>query len=362
MEVPSEPQSQAEAGAKTTTSALTHSIEKYDLPWAAASPLVRLADETHGIRLAVLPAAGGEMASLQVKCAEAWREILHRALDYRCWPCEADERAPLLWPAVGRSFTEQQIAEWKGSGIEPRQGRYKLGNAAYDIDVHGFARKLPWHLDAFGTTEGSAYATCSLSSSVDTLRTYPFTFEISVTYKVGGGRIAVEYTVNAGENPYPMPFSIGNHLSLRLPLTGRGQFDQCTLRTPGSVILHQNPLCLLSGDRTPVDLSSPTPLDRKELLDTVLGGFQRDGVWLELEDPASMHLRISQREIGVNGKFLAAEEDFFFVFWGDPAHRYFCPEPWIGKPNSLNTGEGCIHLEAGQRFLWEISLEARVRS
>jgi galactose mutarotase-like enzyme len=159
-----------------------------------------------------------------------------------------------------------------------------------------------------------------------------------------------------------MPFSIGNHLSLRMPFTSQGQFEKCTLRTPGSVIWQQNALCLLSGERTAVDLSSPTPVSRKELLDTVLGGFPRGQVWVELDDPANLRLRVSQSQKNLDGKMLAAEEDFYFVFWGDPALQYFCPEPWIGRPNSLNTGEGCVCLDPGQRFLWEIRLAPVVRA
>lgn len=333
-------------------------IHDYSLPGARPTPLVWLTDEAQGTRLGVLPAAGGEITSLQIRLAGAWHELLHRAMNYEAWPCEAsDERAPLLWPAVGRSFTEEQINDWKKTGIPPAQNRYKVNGMTYPIDVHGFARKLPWRLDASGATESSAYVRCTLSSSVDTLKTYPFNFELSVTYRAGEGKISIKYEVVAGRNSFPMPFSIGNHLSLRIPFTGKGQFEQCTLRTPGSVILQQNPLCLLSGDCTPVDLSRPTPLTRKDLLDAVLGGFGCDRAWLEVADPASLRIRISHREVPVNGKFLAAEEDFFFVFWGDPAVGYFCPEPWIGKPNSLNTGEGCIRLEPRQRFFWEISLE-----
>jgi len=338
-------------------------LDKYDLPGMPVTQLIWLKDEANGIRLGVLPAAGGEITSFQVRIAECWYEILHHALDYRSWPCDAsDERAPLLWPAVGRSFTEEQIAEREKTGNPLTQNRYRVGNAAYDIDVHGFARKLPWQLDAFGCIEGSAYATCSLSSSGGSLKIYPFRFEVSVTYRLGGGDICLEYQVLAGDNPCPMPFSIGNHISLRMPFTGKGRFDECTLRTPGNVILQQDPLCLLSGDRTQVDLSSPASLGRKELLDTVLGGFKHELVWLELTDPASMRLRVSHRERNVNGKSLAAEEDFFFVFWGDPALQYFCPEPWIGKPNSLNTRDGCVCLQPGERFVWEIHLQPIVEA
>jgi len=335
----------------------TCELDSFDLPNLPEATMVWLTDERRGVRLAVLPAAGGEMGSLQVRIAGRWVDILHRGLEYSDWPCEAgDGRAPLLWPIVGRSFTGEQITEWERTGVQPVQNRYRVEGETFDIDIHGFVWRLPWQLKGYGLTNGAAYAACQLRSSADTLRMYPFDFELSATYRIEGEDIVLEYEVAAGDNARTMPFSIGNHLALRLPFTKQGRFGECTLRTPGHVILHQNPLCLLSGESTQVNFSIPTPLERGELLDTVLGGFRREGACLELNAPGSMSLCVKHCEKARNGKLLASDEDYFFVFWGDPVMGYFCPEPWIGKPNSLNTGEGCLYLPPGRRFDWEIRI------
>src|SRR5207302_5481696 len=105
--------------------------------------------------------------------------------------------------------------------------------------------------------------------------------------------------------------------------------------------------------------SRPASLERKEVLDTVLGGFKRDDAWVELRDPSSTTIRVSHREKSLDGSHHCGDDDVLFVFWGDAQQQYFCPEPWIGKPNSLNTGDGCIYLEPGQRFIWEIMIEVQ---
>jgi galactose mutarotase-like enzyme len=44
------------------------------------------------------------------------------------------------------------------------------------------------------------------------------------------------------------------------------------------------------------------------------------------------------------------------VLWGDKDGKFFCPEPWLGGPNSLNSGAGLVVLKAGQSFVWEYSI------
>ena len=329
-------------------------LDTLDLPAKRAATLVWLTDKETGIRIAVLPAAGGEIASFQARLGGKWREILYRALDYRSAPPDGwDGRAPLLWPAVGRSFTDEQIAKWKRTGEKPTPCRYSLGGKSYNIPSHGFARNLPWELGAFGHGADSAWVICSLTTSAATRKMYPFDFALSVRYTLARGSITLRYEATAGDNPRPMPFAIGNHISFRMPFTGKGRFEDCSLRTPACRMLLQNEFRLLSGRSARVNLARPTPLSRSEFLDAVLGGYLRNGAWLELADPASLTLRVSHEEKSPGGKFFARERDLSFVFWGTPLYRYFCPEPWIGLPNALNTGRG-VGLPAGETFAWEI--------
>lgn len=330
------------------------------LPWNGVEKVVWLTDKFHGLRVGVLPAAGGEMSSFQLLSRKgSWWEVLHRALDYTEWPSESDQRAPLLWPAVGRSFTREQLSAWQKTRAVPVENRFEFAGATYVVGVHGFARKLPWTLDDSGSDRDAAWAKVSLQSSEQTAAAYPFEFKVSVTYSLAGGVLVIEYEVIAGDNRSPMPFSIGNHLCLRMPFSQQGRFDECTLRTPARCILHQNELCLLDGRRTKVDLSQPTSIAREELLDSVLGNFAEEEAWVELRDTSSSVVRISHRDKQVDGLRRCGADDLLFVFWGDAQQQYFCPEPWIGKPNSLNTGDGCVRLEPGERFGWEITIEAQ---
>ena len=41
----------------------------------------------------------------------------------------------------------------------------------------------------------------------------------------------------------------------------------------------------------------------------------------------------------------------YFVMWGEAEGGFFCPEPWVGGPDSLNSGKGIVVLQAGLFFV-----------
>ncbi len=337
-------------------------LSSVDLPARPGAALVRLSDETRGIRIAVVPAAGGEIGSVKVRIGNRWREILYRALDYESEPPDGwCGRAPLLWPACGRSLAADQIAVWRRTGRLPKAGRFVLGGRAYPMPDHGFARNMAWELDSHGVKADCAWARCILCSSARTRRMFPFHFRIAVTHMLANGDIFSLYEVVAGDNSKPMPFCIGNHISFRVPFTAKGRFEECTVRTPGRKSLHLNDLTLLSGRSSRMDLSKPVPLGSGIYADTLLAGYTWRTAWAELADPLSLKIRVSQRERRMGGKGCADERNIRFVFWGSPELNYVCPEPWLGEPNALNTGKGLVRLGPRERFIWEMRVRVTPR-
>lgn len=333
---------------------LSCSFELFDLPGGEEAVLAWLKDDERGIRVGILPEKGGGLTSFQVRRNGRYRELLYRALDYRTDPPDGWEgRAPLLWPAVGRSYTEDQVARWRKTGRPPAKFQYLLDGKVRPMPMHGFARQVPWELRAFGYGADGVWAACELKDSRRTRRFYPYAFTFTLTYRLNRGELALTHEVVAGANKGPMPFGIGNHVSFNLPLTGRGRFEDCTVRTPGDTIVRMNPLAAPSGKRKRMDLSKPTRLDRPELLDNLLGGYRRGENWLEMTDPSGPRMHIHHEEKSPRRRY-AAQKDFLFVFWGVPELGYYCPEPWVGLPDSLNTGRGLIRLPPGERFVWEV--------
>ena len=327
-----------------------------DLPGWPHAQLVRLSDEEHGVRGTIHPAAGAEISSLEVRIGDRWQEILYGALDYSSTePDGWGGRAPTLWPSVGHSYTEPQIARWKQTGIRPSSNQVCFGRSVFEVGEHGFVRGLNWEWKMNNSSQ-SCSVICAVASSETTKARYPFDFELVVTYTLTGGSVLLRYEVIAGWNDTPMPFAIRNHIAFRLPFGSRGSFDSCMIRTPGRQILCQDELCLLSGETLQVDLSKEVLLANRRFCDLIIGGYQRAETWFEVIDPASLAVRLSHTEMTDGKTYHAQETDSLFVLWGDPVLGYFCPEPWVGMPNSLNTRSGCVFLPPAERFVWRVQV------
>ena len=253
-------------------------IGKLNMGDARKAQIVHLGDEAHGVRISVVPGAGGEMASLRCKIGNRWRELLYRALDYRSTPPDGwDGRAPLLWPAVGRSFTAEQIARWRKTGRKPGGCRAALGGRVRAFPIHGFARHCVWTLDSCGCDGHSA---------------------------------------------------IGNHISFRVPLAGRGRYEDSTIRTPACRNYLLTELGLLSGRTKRVNLSQPANLTEAIYGDTFLGGYTRRNGWVELCDPAGITVRVSHAETPIRPKPVARKQ-----------HRAANRERILGSGHRLLTSE-----------------------
>lgn len=324
------------------------------LPDSPEAQTVTFTDERRGVRISVVPAAGGEIGSFQVRDGARWREILYRAMRYDAAGADGwTGRAPTLWPAAGRSFTERQLAAWRRTGKPPACCAYVANGRERRIPGHGFARNFPWALESYGYGRDDAWVTCALRSGPATRRFYPFDFEAFVTYTLDRGTLAMRYEFAAARgNRGAMPMAVGNHISFKLPFFGRGRYGDCSLRSTARTIYEQTPLCLLSGATEPSELARGKSVGLKKYQDTAFGDIPAGEARMELIDPRALTITVTQREVPT-GRRKLPQRNMFFVVWGSPKLRYFCPEPWAGRPNALNVPADGISLRPGERFVWE---------
>jgi len=331
--------------------------ERLSLPRDSSARLIRLRDGASGLECGVVPEAGAEIATLRVRCGGRWREILYRALEYAdVAPDGWDGRAPLLWPVCGRTNTPEQLARARATGKAPRGFRYRWKGRLYPMKMHGFVRHMAWELLDCGVGRGGAFVVCGLSSTSATRRYYPFDWSLEVRHALRGNRITSRYEVVAGGNDCPMPFTIGNHIGFVLPMTTRARFDDCTLRTPSTRQYVFDRFALPAGRWRSRSCARPVPMSSGIWADTFLGGYSRRTAWAELAEPGGLTVRLSQSERPQRGRYRSREKDLHFCLWGSPELGYFCPEPWIGEPNALNSGKGLIELPPGERFVWEMRM------
>lgn len=173
-----------------------------------ASPrVVVLRDDAAGMEAAVAPSEGGELTSLRVRFRGAWVELLYRARDYGPAPGFRG-KAPFLWPAVGGQYPLGTIPKSACA-----DGTYVVQGRSYAMPCHGFAQSLAWQ-----EVSASVPFSVELRDSSWTRARYPFGFRLRATYELAERRLTITYAVTADSaNSGPMPFSIGNHMTFRLP-------------------------------------------------------------------------------------------------------------------------------------------------
>jgi len=295
------------------------------------------------LRAFVDPVRGAELAGLEVLGEGHWSELLYRGLDDR----PTDDwtgRAPLLWPAVGRNFVGPPAASDRGN---PEPLAWSLHGRVYPMPLHGFARDQPWQI----LDQGSASVKLVLRDNEATHQSYPFGFEFTTEYRLSRESLCVLQSVRAAAaNREAMPFSIGNHLTLHLPLRPGGDPAGTTLVTPATEQVITDRSGRPTGQVVIVNYARPRRLDSLERrMPISLSGYPPGQAWVRLIDPSGFTVTIAhtedRRPPGV---------PVLFNLWGDVGQGFFAPEPWVGKQNSLVTGDGLIKLAPGETFHWKI--------
>lgn len=292
------------------------------------------------IRAVIVPSMGGELSGLSMRFDGDWHELLYRALDYEKRPGWRG-KAPLLWPATG-------ISVIKKSG----EAGYLLDGLPYDMPFHGFARSSSWQVVGTEQTTEFAALTLALHDDANTRRFYPFGFTLQVEYRLDNEKLRLLYRVDADPgNDRDMPFSIGNHITFRIPLIPGSN--------PGDLRFENElPDLLLRGeDKAFSGVVEPSPYTGTHRLaslphrQAVSLGIDSSVARFTMNDPSGLSLELVQKS-----QWLPSGPLIRFNLWADMEEGFFSPEPWVGTQNSLNTGAGLLQLRPGQSWEWTIDI------
>ena len=101
-----------------------------------------------------------------------------------------NKTSPILFPIVGRL----------------KNDTYSIENKTYELPRHGFARNFEFQI--VNQTESSVVFV--LENNSETLKNYPFEFQLQLEYKLVGNELIMKYSVE-NKSKVSMPFSIGAH-------------------------------------------------------------------------------------------------------------------------------------------------------
>lgn len=333
-----------------------------------ADGVATILDRAGGLR-ATVSARGAELSSLAVRRG-ASGEFLE--LLYQGGP-EWQGKAPHLWPAVGRSYTASQL-DTEG---DIAHCAYQRGDGPVrEVPIHGFLlgdAAVDWETRVSAGDDG-AEVVCTLDSSALPAAllsaSYPHSFALEARFVVAGGRLSftmrVTNTAEGGDGEAPLPFSIGNHITVNFPFTGDGAWEKGLIRGTPTEELKLTGRSLLSGESEArpelaegLSLASKAP----DACNMVLGGAgSSDECYLEVVQPGAFAVRVTQtfpRDSTPAELTSSLRDNRFFVLWGSEEGGFFCPEPWLGGPNSLNTGDGLVQLNGGSSFDWGFDVDVR---
>ncbi|MFM2488913.1 aldose 1-epimerase family protein [Enterococcus avium] len=113
--------------------------------------------------------------------------------------------SPILFPIVGKL----------------KEDCYNFEEKSYNMNQHGFARDREFSISKNEPNTISF----TLTDDDETLKIYPFNFELTIEYKLMNNSVLVNYLVKNISEKKVMPFSIGAHPGFNLPLDDRTSFE-----------------------------------------------------------------------------------------------------------------------------------------
>lgn len=278
--------------------------------------------------IATLAEEGAELISLKSKKNQI--EYIWQG-DPTFW----GRHAPVLFPVVGRLKNDQ----------------YTYENQTFSMSQHGFARDSLFEV----IEQSSETVSLSLKSSRETMKVYPFDFELILSYELIEDQLVVKYQVeNTGNKE--MYFSIGGHPAFNVPLEKNLSFEDYYLGFSPQKSRIQIPLTGPYADFKHKTLGQTnTSLDlRREL-------FKDDAIIFET--------------IGVNKFTIESDESPYSIslsytdmpyvgIWSpyDKEAPFVCIEPWCGIADDISTNGNLVekiginHLAAAEIFRTQYTL------
>ena len=267
-----------------------------------------------GTTAGVIPALGGIVSSLRF----GTRECLFQHPWFRD-PATAETRGgiPLLFPICGRLLRD---------GVP---GRYEVHGRPYTLPIHGFAMRRPWDVT---DSSGPEALRLRLADSAATRDLYPFAFELELQIAVARNGLACRLTVH-NPGPEPLPYYAGFHPYFRVPRPGCGKEDMRYEAQAAARLLYNAAKTDVIGTAAPpaFPLACTAPQINDLLLET--GGENTT----RLVYPDGFVLRQT-----ASGLFR------FRQLYTLPDEPFFCDEPWMAPPGSLNRAGAPRLLAPGQ--------------
>lgn len=190
---------------------------------------------------------------------------------------------------------------WVADGRFEYRGRtYQLRTVEGRRPAHGIVRDNPWQLERTWEDDAGLHARASICNlePTDLRADFPFPFRFATTYTLHGTQLRFEMeATNVGDGP--MPFGVGIHPYVPLPLVPGGNVDELVVTADGaevarfgdgeaSLALESVPPAVdLRAGRRLGDLFGVNHAGNRSAIFVTYAEFGRPGFRWQLEDPTN---------------------------------------------------------------------------
>jgi galactose mutarotase-like enzyme len=242
-------------------------------------------------------------------------------------------RAPVLFPVVGKL----------------KDNKYKAEGKVYELPQHGFARDAYFDI----SEKGALFLTFTLKSNSETLKVYPYKFELNIGYKLIKNRIEINYEVRNTDDK-KIWFSIGAHPAFNCPIDPKLKFEDYFLEfeTEESADKYLLEDGLLNGKKEKT-------LSKEKKIALTEKTFLNDAIIFKNLKSSLLSLKSNSSHASLNFNFKGFP---FLGIWSKPG-PFVCIEPWyghadmVGFSGELKDKEGIQGLDKGASFNCDYSVE-----
>jgi len=237
------------------------------------------------------------------------KEILWQA-DPKFWA----KSSPILFPIVGAL----------------KNDKYTYLDKQYSLSRHGFARDMVF--DKIEDNESKIIF--SLKSNKDTIKIYPFQFDLQIIYSLESNRLNVDYIVKNLDKENDLLFSLGAHPAFNIEVNENKNYSDYEIYFPSDEFLEINQLTnnLIAENKKIINLNN-------KKLDLSYQLFESDALVMTNLKSESLILR---NKIDNDSLIFSFNNFPFFGIWAAKNANFVCLEPWSGIADFENHNQ---HLE-----------------